>query len=119
MTHRSRYWLVCSSLTALAACLNPLPDDSPSRADDAPSAEPLVPGETRPEGSNAEGDGSDPSGGSEYLTDDADPAPVGSPVDNGSGARDAGAPDGGAVRTSEATTERHLAPDAGSGDCPQ
>lgn len=122
MKPRVARWLGCASVIALAACLNPLPDDTPSSAESSAGPDLLVPGDVpaaAPNGGNAI---SGPSGESDNSTDEPNrnpSAPEGVPGGDGSGAPDAGASDGGdALRTSEATVECDLAPDAGSSSSP-
>lgn len=121
MKPRIARWLVCSWVTALAACLNPLPDDTPSSAEtSADRHDGILPGDTltpQPNGGVISG----PAGESDDFSGDVAPNPPaseGSPGGEGSSSPDAGAPDAGALRTSEAMVESDLAPDAGSSRSP-
>ena len=117
MRPRTGHWLVCSFVTALAACLNPLPDDNPSRAGHPGSVPGMTPPGNSPSfGSNGEmhGSPSDPQFPDIGSGDGPDQE---SPADNGSsGPADAGAPDGGSLRTTARGIE--LAPDAGASNEP-
>lgn len=122
MTPRAGGWLACGALAALAACLNPLTDDTPSRSGSAG----VVPG---PEGDSPDHDGemagqpqAPPNfqgAGESPAPAEEDPRPGEETPSRAPSTPDAGATDAGPLRAAAANTQRDLARDAGaSGSSP-